>query len=142
MVPASPSSGSHPFIPASPSAGGHPFISGLPNPQTQISKDIRNSLYGTGSFGASNVHVGSIQQNIARALSVSNEFSNKPAQESLLEAQKNLNLAASAKDAATRAVALANAKQALIAANNQMASQGYGKSIGSVSPRPNIPKYL
>ena len=143
FIPASPSSSSHPNVPASPTAGGHPaIISGVSNPQSQIAKDVLNSLKGTGSLTSNSIHVSSIQSNIARALSVSNEFSNKPAQASLLEAQKNLNLATSAKDSATRNAALAAAKQALIQANNQMANLGYGKSIPSASPKPNITKFI
>ena len=135
MIPATPV-GRHPLVPApTPSiSGGHPIIPGVPNPMTHIASDIRNSLYGTGSFGSNNVHIGSIQSNISRALSVSNEFSNKPAQEALLAAQKSMALASSSKDSASRATYLAQARQALVTANNAMASLGYGKSTPQVAP--------
>jgi hypothetical protein len=129
--------GSHPMLPVpSPSiAPRNPqVISGAPNPMVHIASDIKNSLYGTGSFGSNNVHIGSIQSNISRALSVSNEFSNKPAQEALLAAQKSMALASSAKDSASRATFLAQAKQSLVQANNAMASLGYGKSTPQVAP--------
>ena len=129
--------GSHPVVTA-PSqisgSGSHPaIISGVPNPQAHIANDILNSLKGTGSLATSNVHVGSIQQNLARAISVSNEFSDKPAQVALVNAQKAMAEAAGAKDAAARNAAFANAKQALIQANNEMASRGYGKPIISTA---------
>jgi hypothetical protein len=143
MIPApTPStSGSHPMLPAPTPApvGGHPIITGVPNPMTSIANDVRNSLYGTGSFGSGNVHIGSIQSNISRALSVSNEFSNKPAQASLQAAQQSLSQAASAKDAASRNAALAQARQYMIRANNEMSAIGYGKAIPqttTANPRP------
>lgn len=75
----------------------------------------------------------SIQENIARALSISTKLSNKLAQSALQAAQQSMKLAGSAKDYATRACYLAQAKQALIAANNPIASLGYGKAILAIS---------
>lgn len=75
----------------------------------------------------------SIEHNINRAISVSNEFSDKPAIDALQQAKRYMKQAISARDAGERATALANAKQALIAVNNQMAERGYGKAIPSVS---------
>jgi hypothetical protein len=105
------------------------IIGGVPNPKTQIYSDIRNSINGKGSLNSSSVHLNSIQQNINRAISVSKEFSDTPALASLQSAKTFMTQAASAKDATTRNAALANAKAALVAANNTMAGQGYGKSI-------------
>lgn len=79
------------------------------------------------------IHANSIQINLNRALSMSQEFSDKPTQPSLLEAQKYMKQAINATDANTRAAALAQAKQALIAANNAMAAKGYGKVMPSIS---------
>lgn len=131
-----------PLTPSIAPGGAPTVISGVPNPQTQISKDIRNSLYGTGSLNSGSAHINSIQNNINRALSVSAVFSNKPATTALQAAQASLKAAASAKDAATRNAALAAAKQSLITANNAMSSLGYGKAIGSIAAKPNTPKYL
>jgi hypothetical protein len=147
MVPApSPTtSGSHPMLPAPTPAisGSHPLIPAKPviNPMSAIANDVRNSLYGTGSFGSNNVHIQSIQSNISRALSVSNEFANKPAQASLQAAQQSLAQAASAKDAASRYAALAAARQYMIMANNEMSAIGYGKPISQTTtstPKPMI----
>lgn len=56
--------------------GGAPrVISGVPNPMVHIASDLRNSLYGSGSLTSGNAHIGSIQTNITRVMSVSNEFS-------------------------------------------------------------------
>lgn len=114
-----------------------PIIKGVPNPMTQIASTVRNSLFGSGSLGTNNAHIGSIQNNIARAISVSKEFSNTPAIESLLAAQASMTAASSAKDSASRNAALASAKQSLIIANNAMSSLGYGKAIGQVVPNAN-----
>lgn len=138
MTPAiSPINGGHPLIPA-PTTSIAPrtpqVIKGAPNPMTSIASDVKNSLYGTGSLSANSAHFGSIQSNIARALSVSNEFSNKPAMASLQAAQKSMSLASSAKDSASRASYLAQARQALVEANNAMSSLGYGKAIGQTAP--------
>jgi hypothetical protein len=127
--------GSHPLVPAPSIAPRTPqIIKGAPNPMASISSDIRNSLYGTGSLGTNSAHIQSIQSNISRALSVSNEFSNTPAKDSLLAAQKALALANTAKDATSRASALQAAQRSLIEAQNKMASLGYGKPIGQTAP--------
>src|SRR5665647_94781 len=109
--------------------GGSPqIIRGAPNPMSQIQSNIRNSLYGRGSFSSGSAHIGSIQNNINRALSVSKQFSNAPAQASLLAAQKSI-----------AAGDLAGAQKSLIEANNAMASLGYGKSISQPLRDPNNP---
>jgi hypothetical protein len=113
------------------------IISGVANPKTQIYSDIRNSINGRGSLNSSNVHVNSIQQNIARAISVSKEFSDAPALTALQNAQKYMATASGAKDVASRNAALASAKAELITANNTMANQGYGKII-STTTKPSI----
>ena len=93
-------------------------IRGVPNPMVNIASDIRNSLCGRGSLSSGSAHIGSIQANINRALNASKQFSNAPAQASLLAAQKSI-----------ASGDMASAQRSLIEANNAMASLGYGKSI-------------
>jgi len=107
--------------------GGSPqIIRGVPNPMSNIASDIRNSLYGRGSLSSGSAHIGSIQANINRALNASKQFSNAPAQASLLAAPKSI-----------AAGDMASAQKSLIEANNAMASLGYGKSISQLSIDPN-----
>ena len=109
--------------------GGSPqIIRGVPNPMSNIASDIRNSLYGRGSISSGSAHIGSIQANINRALNASKQFSNTPAQASLLAAQKSI-----------AAGDLAGAQKSLIEANNEMSSLGYGKSILQPLRDPNNP---
>ena len=107
--------------------GGSPqIIRGAPNPMSNIASDIRNSLYGRGSFSSGGAHIGSIQANINRALNASKQFANTPAQASLLAAQKSI-----------AAGDMKSAYSSLITANNEMASLGYGKSISQPLKDPN-----
>ena len=107
--------------------GGPPqVIRDVPNPMSQIQSNIRNSLYGRGSFSSGSAHIGSIQNNINRALSVSKQFSNAPAQTALQAAQRSI-----------AAGDMKSAYSSLITANNEMASLGYGKSISQPLRDPN-----
>jgi hypothetical protein len=85
-----------------------------PNP---LFSDIKNSLSGSGSLSSSNVHIGSIQSNIARALTRTGN-SNAVTRDSLLKAQNFMSAAAGAKTASERQAALTSAKNLLLAANN------------------------
>jgi hypothetical protein len=104
----------------------------IPNPTAYAARAVRESLSGTGSLSASSANITLLQKNVNSALTITNKLNGTPGKANLLAAQTALAKAAASSSTTDKNAALATAKSALQAAQNEYTSKGYtGKTITS-----------